>query len=117
MLYAVLAFGASVYGSYRSEPSGVQYAFLPMLATPACLVLALCLVGLGRPARAPVLFRALPFLAAGVLALPASDMLLSDRNLEAARWVTIALGLAHAGLLTAHVWATARAGAIRPQLP
>lgn len=99
LFWVVVAFGASIYGSYRYEPSGIQYAFLPFLAAPACLVLALALLRPAHQARASVLVRLIPFVAAVVLSLPAFGMFLSDRNLEAARWATIALGVAHALLL------------------
>jgi hypothetical protein len=95
----VLAFGASIYGSYRYEPSGVQYALLPGIASPVCLALGITLLVAGRKLRAPIALYLLPFLAAAILYLPGIDMPLSNRNLEMARWATVMVGFVHVLLL------------------
>ena len=104
LLYAILAFGACIYGSYRYEPSGVQYMFLPGLLAPSCLLVAFGLAYIAWRAKASVMLLVLPFLGVAALALPAFGMLLSHANLERARWATIGLAVAHAALLLAHLY-------------
>ena len=98
-LYLILAWGATIYGSYRYEPSGIQYAFLPYVAAPICAVLAAGLVLAVRRAGAPWLLWMLAILAAVVLALPAFGMSLANRSLETARWATVLLAVVHAAVL------------------
>jgi len=109
-LYLVLAFGASLYGSYRHEPSGVQYVFLPAIAAPVVLVLAIMLASAGSGAGTSIGFRLLPFVGALILFLPAVGLPLADTALEFGRWATILAGVAHALLLIAFLrreWSTA----------
>ena len=102
-LYGVLWFGAEIYGSYRYEPSGVQYIFLPFLAAPACAAVGAALWIVAQRAQARTALRVLPLLGCAVLAFPPMVMLLSNRNLEAGRNATVAIGALHAALLLLHM--------------
>jgi hypothetical protein len=108
-LYAVLAFGASIYGSYRYEPSGVQYALLPLLVAPACLALAMLIASAARKAGAPRVLAVLAYASVAVFALPAFGLLLSNRNLETGRRAAIGVGVAHGLVLAAFLARRARA--------
>jgi len=103
VFYGVLAFGANVFGSYRYEPSGVQYVFLPFLAAPMAAAIAFGLLVVGRRAGLSLTVLLIPFLAVAVLILPGVGMRLSNRNLEVARWVLILLGATHAAAVTWHL--------------
>lgn len=113
-LYVVLAFGASVYGSYRYEPSGIQYLFLPVLAAPAALLLAVVIAVAARRRGAPRMLAILPFVAVVVLALPAIGLPLTNVNLEAARWAIISIGAGHVLVLLTFVVRQAHLGAGSP---
>jgi hypothetical protein len=95
--YAVLAFGASIFGSYRYEPSGVQYAFLPGLVAPLLLVTGSVLAWFSRRLAGKWLLALLPFVAALVaFALPSFS--LADAMLETGRWLLVGVGVLHAAL-------------------
>ncbi len=100
--YAVLWFGAEIYGSYRYEPSGVQYVLLPVAAL-ACFVVAVAIWLSSSRTRSNALLVALSFAAVPALAVPPFAMPLSDQNLEAGRLATIAVGVIHALLLIIHL--------------
>lgn len=103
VFYAVLAFGASIFGSYRYEPSGVQYAFLPGLVAPLLAVVGGVLAWLNRRLAGTWLLTLLPFVAAvAAYALPSYS--LASSVLEAGRWLLVGLGVLHAILATWTVW-------------
>ncbi len=110
--YAVLWFGAEIYGSYRYEPSGIQYGMLPVAAL-ACFVVAVAIWLSSSRTRSNALLVVLPFTAVPVLAVPPFVMQLSEQNLEAGRVATIAVGMIHASLLIIHLLRSRTRG-VRP---
>lgn len=95
--YAVLALGASIFGSYRYEPSGVQYAFLPGLVAPVLAVMGGALAWFNHRLAGQWLLALLPFVAALVaFALPSFS--LADAVLEMGRWLLVGVGVLHAAL-------------------
>ena len=99
--YVLLAFGSSVYGSYRYEPSGVQYFIPPLLSVLAALLGLVFALWVWR-LRAPWHLALLWAPGVAMLALPFFDMTLSNVNLERARWATAAAGIVHAAALGAY---------------
>ena len=98
--YVFMAYGGSIYGSYRYEKSGVQYAIPPVLSVFVLLLGTLFALWLWR-LQGP--WHLLVVWAAGVvvLALPAVGMSLTDAALECARWAAFGVATLHAVLLAA----------------
>jgi hypothetical protein len=101
--YAALALGASIFGSYRYEPSGVQYAFLPLLVAPLFAAAGGILAWLGSRIAGGWVMSILPF-AAALTAAALPSISLADSVLETGRWLLVAIGVLHAGLLLRAVW-------------
>lgn len=101
--YAVLSFGASIFGSYRYEPSGVQYAFLPLLVAPLLAAAGGVLAWLGHRLAAGWFVSVLPFVAALIAAVLPS-ISLADAVLETGRWLLVGIGVLHAVLTVRAVW-------------
>jgi hypothetical protein len=95
LFYALVAAGASIYGSYRSEPSGIQYWFLPNILAPLVGIVAIALFILGKRVGAGIGLRLAGLVAVAMFALPPTIMRLSNRNLEFWRLATIAFGVLH----------------------
>jgi hypothetical protein len=103
-------FGAVILDSYRYEPSGVQYAFLPAIAAPFCAVAAFAVALSGRAwLRLPLPLLMLLFLPPLIFLAPAVGLPLTNYVLRAAFWTTllaaggylVSLGLRLPGLVRA----------------
>ena len=100
--YFLLAFGSSVYGSYRYEPSGVQY-FIPPLFSVFAALLGMAFALWARRLRAPWYLTVLWVPGVALLALPLFGMPLTNIALERARWATAAAAIVHAVVFAAYV--------------
>lgn len=90
---AVLIFAGRIYLSVASEPSGVQFAFLPFLALPTtflCLVLLLATAPRVRVSKWSV---AIPGMACLLFLLPALGFPFNAAHAEGGIWGVTALGL------------------------
>ena len=90
-----LVYAGRIYASQHSEPSGMQYVMLPLVAAPLVGIAAVALVVRGRRAGLHVLTILLPFAACALLASPIIGVPLSDTYAQFSLISVIVFGLAH----------------------
>jgi len=94
-----LVYAGKIYASQHSEPSGMQYVMLPLVAAPLVGIAAVALVVRGRRAGLHVLTILMPFAACALLASPIVGVPLSDTYAQFGLIAVIVFGLAHVASL------------------
>lgn len=78
--FAVLLWAGWIYSTNWTEPSGVQFAFLPFILAPGAALAAAVVALSTRHSTFPNWARVLPFLSVILLLLPALGVPLTDQH-------------------------------------